>query len=70
MALRHINPDTIQRPGGYTHLVDTTGRRTFYISGQAAITPEAQFVEPDMDAQARQAFANLDACLAEVAILD
>ena len=37
MTQRHINPPTLARPTGYTHVVETTAARTVYISGQVAL---------------------------------
>jgi len=32
--IRHLNPPTLGQPKGYTHIVETRGARTVYISGQ------------------------------------
>jgi reactive intermediate/imine deaminase len=64
---RFINPDTIAPPTGYTHVVETKGSRTVYISGQIALDPQGKLVgENDMQAQAEQVFKNLQAALASV----
>lgn len=64
---RFINPDTIARPTGYTHVVETRGSRTVYISGQVAFDLEGNIVGlNDMGAQAEQIFKNLQAALASV----
>ncbi|MCL4247524.1 MAG: RidA family protein [Anaerolineae bacterium] len=64
---RFINPDTMARPTGYTHVVETTGKRTIYISGQVAVDPQGNLVGVgDMRAQAEQVFQNLQAALAAV----
>lgn len=66
-AHRFINPDTIAPPNGYTHVVETTGSRTIYISGQIALDTSGNLVgENDLKAQAEQVFKNLDAALASV----
>ena len=38
MTLRYSNPPTIAHPTGYTHVVEATGARTFYISGTHGMT--------------------------------
>ena len=64
MAIERINPPDIHQPTAYTHVVRTNGARTAYISGQVAIDPQGNVVGPgDLEAQARQAFANLDGAL-------
>ena len=67
MAHRYINPPTIARPTGYTHVVEAVGGRTYYISGQVALDPAGNLVGPgDMGAQARQIFQNLAAALQSI----
>jgi len=67
MAHRYINPPTIARPTGYTHVVEAVGDRTYYISGQVALDPAGNLVGPgDMGAQARQIFQNLAAALQSI----
>lgn len=67
MTLRYINPPTIAGPTGYTHIVETTGARTYYISGQVALDASGAIVgEGDMRAQAQQVFENLHAALRAV----
>jgi enamine deaminase RidA (YjgF/YER057c/UK114 family) len=64
MAHRYLNPPTIAHPTGYTHVVEATGSRTFYISGQVALDASGNIVgQGDMGAQARQVFENLHAAL-------
>ena len=64
---RHINPETISRPRGYTHVVEARGGRTVYISGQIALDPQGNLVGlNDMAAQAEQIFQNLKAALESV----
>lgn len=61
---RLINPETIARPTGYTHVVETRGSRTIYISGQVALDPQGNIVGlNDMAAQAEQVFKNLQSAL-------
>ena len=67
MAHRYINPPTLARPMGYTHVVEASGARTFYISGQVALDDSGNIVgEGDMGAQARQVFENLHTALRSV----
>ena len=64
---RFINPETIAQPSGYTHVVETRGNRTIYISGQIALDRQGNLVgSNDMKAQAEQVFRNLSAALAAV----
>jgi len=63
--VRHINPPTLSTPRGYTHVVEATGGRTLYVSGQVAVDREGNLVGAgDVTAQARQVFENLKAALA------
>jgi enamine deaminase RidA (YjgF/YER057c/UK114 family) len=67
MTHRYINPPTLGRPMGYTHVVEASGARTFYISGQVALDDSGNIVgEGDMGAQARQVFENLHTALRSV----
>ncbi|MEO8613435.1 MAG: RidA family protein [Chloroflexota bacterium] len=62
---RFINPDSISRPTGYSHVADTRGSHTLYISGQIALDQQGNVVGvDDMQAQAEQVFQNLQAALA------
>lgn len=64
---RFINPETIAQPTGYTHVVESRGSRTVYISGQVAFDQQGNLVGVnDMEAQAVQIFENLKAALAAV----
>ncbi len=64
---RFINPETLARPTGYTHVVETNGSFTAYIAGQIALDSAGNLVGPnDMKAQAEQVFKNLQAALAAV----
>jgi 2-iminobutanoate/2-iminopropanoate deaminase len=63
--IRRINPPTLSAPTGYTHVVETSGGKTVYVSGQIALDREGKLVgQGDMKAQAEQVFANLQAALA------
>jgi enamine deaminase RidA (YjgF/YER057c/UK114 family) len=62
-----VNPGTMHRPMGYTHVVEVSPDRLAYISGQVALDPAGELVGPgDIRAQARQVFENLRAALAAV----
>ncbi|MBE7471993.1 MAG: RidA family protein [Anaerolineae bacterium] len=66
-SIRLINPAAISQPTGYTHVVEVTGGKTVYISGQIAFDAEGKVVGVgDLAAQAHQVFANLRAALASV----
>ena len=59
MAPRFINPPTISKPPGYTHVVEITGPgRIVYIAGQLGIDPSGKMA-PDFRGQTVQAFENL-----------
>jgi enamine deaminase RidA (YjgF/YER057c/UK114 family) len=62
-----INPETIHRPTGYSHVAEVTAGRPVYISGQVALDARGALVGPDdIGAQARQVFENLKATLQAV----
>lgn len=66
MATRFINPATISKPPGYTHVVEITGPgKTIYIAGQLGIDPAGNMA-PDFRGQTVQAFENLKNALAAV----
>jgi enamine deaminase RidA (YjgF/YER057c/UK114 family) len=62
-----INPETMHRPTGYTHVVEVTAGRPVYIAGQVALDRSGAIVGPgDIRTQARQVFDNLQAGLQAV----
>jgi enamine deaminase RidA (YjgF/YER057c/UK114 family) len=62
-----MNPGTMHRPMGYTHVVEVSPARLVYISGQVALDPAGELVGPgDIRAQAGQVLENLRAALAAV----
>jgi enamine deaminase RidA (YjgF/YER057c/UK114 family) len=64
---RFINPETMHRPTGYTHVVEVVAGRPVYISGQVALDSTGSLVGPgDIRAQARQVFDNLRVALQAV----
>ena len=67
--LRFLNPKTISKPPGYTHVVEVTGPgRIVYIAGQLGLDVGGKVVGQagDFRAQAIQTFENLRIALAEV----
>jgi enamine deaminase RidA (YjgF/YER057c/UK114 family) len=66
---RFLNPETIAKPFGYTHVVEATAPgRIIYISGQLGLDRNGKIVgKPgDFEAQAAQTFENMKAALAAV----
>jgi enamine deaminase RidA (YjgF/YER057c/UK114 family) len=66
---RFINPDTLYKPPGYSHVVEVTGPgRTVYIAGQLGLDTDGNLVGApgDFKAQAVQTFENLKLALAAV----
>ena len=62
MPKEFINPSTIHQPTGYTHVVKSGS--TVFIAGQVAMDKNGQIVgEGDIEAQTRQALANLEAAV-------
>lgn len=65
-STRFTNPETIAKPGGYSHVVETVGpERIVYIAGQLGLKPDGK-IAGDFRAQAVQAFENLKNALASV----
>ena len=63
---RFMNPSTIAKPGGYSHVVEITGpARIVYIAGQLGLKPNGD-IAGDFRAQVVQAFENLKSALAAV----
>jgi len=64
--VRFINPASMHKPPGYTHVVEATGPgRIVYIAGQLGLDPLGKMAG-DFRGQAEQAFENLKAALAGV----
>ncbi len=64
MPMKHIQPETLHPTPGYTHVV--VGAGLAFISGQVALDRDRRLVgRGDVEAQAVQAFANLELALAE-----
>ncbi|WP_050593036.1 MULTISPECIES: RidA family protein [unclassified Mesorhizobium] len=64
MAHLCINPEGIDAPNNYTHVIIARGSRMVFIAGQYPEDPSGKLVgKGDMAKQAAQAFANLDLAL-------
>jgi enamine deaminase RidA (YjgF/YER057c/UK114 family) len=66
---RFLNPPTLYKPPGYTHVVDIKGPgRVIYIAGQLGLDVQGKLVGApgDFRAQATQAFENIGLALAAV----
>ena len=64
---RYINPPTLVKPNGYTHVVVAPDGRTAYVAGQVAYDSTGQLVGGnDFKAQAERVFQNLRRALASV----
>lgn len=64
-VIRRLNPATLATPTGYTHVVEATGGRTLYISGQVSLDSTGTLVGAgDFRAQTEQVFENLRRALA------
>ncbi|MEV6520516.1 RidA family protein [Longispora sp. NPDC051575] len=65
MSLEIIQPDGLDRPETYSHVVVATGGRLVFVAGQMSDDRDGNLVAPgDLAAQARQVFANLARALA------
>lgn len=64
MSIEHLNPTSLPKSHGYTHIIKATGGTTLYIAGQGAYDVNGQLVgRDDHYAQCKQAFRNLLAAL-------
>lgn len=62
--IKHLNPDTMPAPFGYTNVVEVRNGRMIYISGQVALNPDGQVVGiGDLATQTKQVFENIKAAL-------
>ncbi|MGE0759610.1 MAG: RidA family protein [Pirellulaceae bacterium] len=65
MSLEFINPPSLGRTSGWTHVVTAQGGRTIYISGQTSLNERGEVVGVgDLKAQTEQTFHNLSIALA------
>lgn len=68
-APRFLNPPTLYKPPGYSHVVEIKGPgRIVYIAGQLGLDAQGKLVGApgDFRAQVTQAFANLKLALAAI----
>ncbi|MBG0827014.1 RidA family protein [Planomonospora sp. ID67723] len=64
MALEIIQPEDLDRPKTYSHVIVATGTRLVFIAGQMSDDLAGNLVAPDdLPAQARQVFTNLGRAL-------
>jgi enamine deaminase RidA (YjgF/YER057c/UK114 family) len=64
MGKRFINPAGVAASPAYTHVVEVSGGRTIFVSGQVALDEKGALVgRGDLRAQTRQAFENLKRAL-------
>ncbi|MCJ0762788.1 RidA family protein [Variovorax terrae] len=60
------NPPALATPNGFSHVAQSTHRRTILVSGQVAYGPDGAVVGAgDLAAQTRQVYANLETALAD-----
>jgi enamine deaminase RidA (YjgF/YER057c/UK114 family) len=66
-STRYVNPASLAKPTGYTHVVIAPDGRTVYIAGQVALDSAGRVVgEGDFARQAEQVYGNLDLALRSV----
>jgi enamine deaminase RidA (YjgF/YER057c/UK114 family) len=66
-GMRYVNPPSLAKPTGYTHVVVAPDGRTVYIAGQVALDSTGQIIRAgDFRGQAEQVFKNLQRALASV----
>jgi enamine deaminase RidA (YjgF/YER057c/UK114 family) len=58
-ASRYLNPPSLVKPNGYSHVVVAPDGRTVYVAGQVAFDSAGQLVARDFPGQAEQVFQNL-----------
>jgi enamine deaminase RidA (YjgF/YER057c/UK114 family) len=64
-SIRRTNPPSLYKPNGYTLVVEATGPRTIYLSGQTPVDRSENIVGVgDFRAQVVQVFENLKTALA------
>jgi enamine deaminase RidA (YjgF/YER057c/UK114 family) len=65
MALEIIQPEDLDKPKTYSHVIAASGGRLVFIAGQMSDDRDGNLIAPgDLAAQARQVFANLGRALA------
>ena len=64
---RYVNPPSLVKPNGYTHVVVAPDGRTVYVAGQVAFDSTGQLVGGNnFQAQAERVYANLRRALTSV----
>jgi enamine deaminase RidA (YjgF/YER057c/UK114 family) len=64
MPLEIVQPEGLDTPQTYSHVITTTSDKLVFVAGQMSDDPEGNLVAPDdLAAQARQVFANLGRAL-------
>lgn len=67
MSVQYVDPEGVHKASGqYSHVALATPGRFAFVSGQVAVDTDGEIVGDDVEAQFRQAFANLVANLAGV----
>jgi enamine deaminase RidA (YjgF/YER057c/UK114 family) len=65
LSKQYLNPETMSRPTGYSHVVKVGN--TVYIAGQVSAGPDGSVVgKGDAEAQARQIWRNIEAAVKAV----
>jgi enamine deaminase RidA (YjgF/YER057c/UK114 family) len=65
--MRFLNPQTLSKTAGYTHVVEVRTGRTIFISGQIALDQSGNVVGAgDFAAQTEQVFRNIELALESV----
>ena len=65
MTKRFLNPEGVLASPAYTHVVEVSGAKTIFVSGQVALDDKGNLVgKGDIRAQTRQVFENLKRALA------
>ena len=63
--VRFINPPELEKPAGYSHVVEVRANRLIFLAGQAALDADGKLVGgADLEAQAERAVRNLSVALA------
>lgn len=68
MEIKHINPENMAKPRGYSHAISVTGNhKTIYIGGQNAIDENGKLVgKKNLRQQAEQVLTNIDKIMRSV----
>lgn len=68
MEIKHINPEDMAKPRGYSHAISVSGeRKTIYIGGQNAVDENGNLIGKDnLEQQTKQALANIEKILLSV----